>query len=111
MTSIPWVTSPTEAFAMLRAGAGALKFFPSEIVSPSAVAAMKAVLPPAVLTVAVGGISGENMREFWAAGIDGFGLGSILYRPGWTPAQVRDAIRPLVQLAAELCDGPQRKEE
>ena len=70
MVSVPGVTSPTEAFAMLAAGADALKFFPTMIVSPPAVAAMKEVLPPDLLTVAVGGISVGNMREFWGAGVD-----------------------------------------
>lgn len=102
MVSVPGVTSPTEAFAMLAAGADALKFFPTTIVSPSSVAAMKEVLPPDVLTLAVGGISVQNMREFWRAGVDGFGVGTGLYRGGWGVTRVRDEVTPIVTLAREL---------
>lgn len=102
MTSVPGVTSPTEAFAVLRAGADALKFFPSEIVSAPAVGAMKAVLPPDVLTISVGGVTELNMSDFWQAGVDGFGLGSRIYRPGWTPGEVARAAGPMIRIASEL---------
>jgi len=102
MVSVPGVTSPTEAFAMVRAGASALKFFPTAIVSPASLAAMKEVLPAEVFTIAVGGISGENMGDFWAAGIDAFGVGSGLYRTGWRPERVRKEAQRIATIAADL---------
>jgi 2-dehydro-3-deoxyphosphogalactonate aldolase len=102
MISVPGVATPTEAFAMLEVGADALKFFPGEVISPSAVAAIRAVLPPATPTISVGGITASNIEEYWAAGVDGFGLGSTIYRPGWTVAHVSSATADLVVLARGL---------
>lgn len=104
MISVPGITSPTEAFAMLRAGADALKCFPTSIVSPATLAAMKEVLPTETLTIAVGGVSEDNMREFWNAGVDAFGVGGRLYRAGWGADQVRHAAARLATLARELLD-------
>ena len=39
MVSLPGVTTPTEAFAALKAGADALKLFPAELISPKIVKA------------------------------------------------------------------------
>jgi 2-dehydro-3-deoxyphosphogalactonate aldolase len=37
----------------------------------------------------VGGIRPDNMAPFWAAGADGFGTGSNLYKPGASAETVR----------------------
>ena len=47
----------------------------------------------------VGSITPDNMAEYWAAGANGFGLGSALYKPGASPAQV---AAPATQFAAAL---------
>ena len=39
----------------------------------------------------VGGITPANMREYWEAGANGFGLGSALYKPGDTESKVAQA--------------------
>jgi 2-dehydro-3-deoxyphosphogalactonate aldolase len=57
---------------------------------PSGIAAQLAVLPKEVVVDAVGGISEKNLAGYVAAGIRAFGLGSSLYRPGMTAAEVRD---------------------
>ena len=46
------------------------------------VKAWRAVIAERVPLVPVGGIAPDNMGPFLAAGADGFGLGSALYRPG-----------------------------
>ena len=81
----PGVATPTEAFAALAAGADALKMFPAEQLGAHVVKAWRAVVPKRVPIVPVGGVSPENMQPFLAAGADGFGLGSALYRPGQGP--------------------------
>lgn len=88
MICVPGVATPTEAFAAARAGADALKLFPAELITPTIVRAMRAVLPPALALLPVGGITPENMDEYRAAGVAGFGLGSALYRPGMDAATV-----------------------
>jgi 2-dehydro-3-deoxyphosphogalactonate aldolase len=87
----PGVATPTEGFAALDAGADTLKLFPAEQVGPSVVKAWRAVFPRDVPLVPVGGITPENIAAFAAAGADGFGLGSALYKPGMTTADVRRA--------------------
>jgi 2-dehydro-3-deoxyphosphogalactonate aldolase len=79
---MPGVATPTEAFASLKAGADALKLFPAEIVTPAALRAMRAVLPPATRLLPVGGITPGSMKPYREAGAAGFGLGSSLYRAG-----------------------------
>lgn len=82
MQSYPGVFTPSEAFRALQAGATGLKFFPAEVLGPRGIRAMKAVLPPDVPLYAVGGAGPDNFREYFAAGCDGFGLGTYLYKPG-----------------------------
>ncbi|HEX8655526.1 MAG TPA: 2-dehydro-3-deoxy-6-phosphogalactonate aldolase [Allosphingosinicella sp.] len=88
LVSSPGFFTPSEAFAALRAGAHALKFFPAEGASPRVVKAMRAVLPPDVALLVVGGVAPDNMAPWIEAGADGFGLGSGIYRPGQDPATV-----------------------
>lgn len=92
----PGVATPTEGFAALDAGADMLKLFPAEQIGPGVVKAWRAVFPRDVSLVPVGGITPENMSTFAAAGADGFGLGSALYKPGMTAADVRRAADDFV---------------
>jgi 2-dehydro-3-deoxyphosphogalactonate aldolase len=82
LISSPGYFTPTEAFAALKAGAHMLKIFPAEAASPTVVKAQRAILPPAVPLVVVGGVTPESMADYVAAGASGFGLGSGLYKPG-----------------------------
>lgn len=88
LISLPGIVTPTEAFAALKAGANALKLFPAELVSPSIIKAMRAVLPKPTRLFPVGGITPTNMSPYLAAGVSGFGLGSALYSPGVSLAQL-----------------------
>jgi 2-dehydro-3-deoxyphosphogalactonate aldolase len=88
MICTPGVMTPTEAFAALKAGADALKLFPAELIAPNVVKALLAVLPKGTRLIPVGGISPQTMRSYRAAGAKGFGLGSALYAPGFTPEDV-----------------------
>jgi 2-dehydro-3-deoxyphosphogalactonate aldolase len=97
MVTMPGVFSPTEAFLALRAGASALKFFPASVLGPSGIAAQLAVLPKETVVGAVGGVSDKNLAAYMAAGVRAFGLGSSLYRPGMTAAEVRDTAQASVR--------------
>jgi 2-dehydro-3-deoxyphosphogalactonate aldolase len=89
MVCLPGVATPTEAFAALDAGAAGLKLFPAEMIPPVAVKAMRAVLPSSTLLLPVGGITPSNMGAYIAAGANGFGIGSALYKPGMGAQQVK----------------------
>jgi 2-dehydro-3-deoxyphosphogalactonate aldolase len=88
--------TPTEAFAALAAGADGLKLFPAEASPPVVLKAMKAVLPPAVPILPVGGITPERMAAYWQAGARGFGLGSALYASGMSDDAVRGRAEAFV---------------
>lgn len=90
LKSYPGVFTPTDAFAAIRAGATGLKFFPAEVLGAKGIKAMKAVLPPALPLYAVGGANPDNFHEFFAVGCAGFGLGTYLYKPGMTAADVAE---------------------
>ncbi len=90
LNSYPGVFTPTEAFTAIRAGATGLKFFPAEVLGPKGIKAMKAVLPPAIPLYAVGGAAPDNFGEYFAVGCAGFGLGTYLYKPGTSAAQVAE---------------------
>ncbi len=96
LACVPGVATPTEAFAALAAGADALKLFPAENLPPAVVKAMLAVLPKGTRLLPVGGIAPESMANYVAAGTAGFGLGSALYKPGMTPAEVADRAAAFV---------------
>jgi 2-dehydro-3-deoxyphosphogalactonate aldolase len=104
--SAPGVATPTEGFAALEAGADVLKLFPAEQMPPSVVKAWRAVLPRDVPLVPVGGIAPETMAAFIAAGADGFGLGSALYKPGMTAADVRKTANAFVAAWRSIPRGP-----
>lgn len=86
----------TEAFNALEAGAQWLKIFPSSAFGPAYISALKAVLPPEVPVLAVGGISPDNLADYLAAGCAGAGLGSDLYRAGQSVDQTREQARRFI---------------
>ena len=96
MTVISGVFTPTDCFAAIAAGASALKFFPAELVGTKGFKAIHTVLPSTTPCFAVGGITPESIAPWCKAGIDGFGLGSALYKAGDTPDQVRTSAQAFV---------------
>jgi 2-dehydro-3-deoxyphosphogalactonate aldolase len=96
LIALPGFATPTEGFAALAAGADGLKLFPAEGNPPAVLKAMKAVLPPAVPVLPVGGITPEKMAVYWQAGARGFGLGSALYAPGMRAEAVRERAQAFV---------------
>ena len=88
LVCLPGVMTASEAFGALEAGATGLKIFPAEMITPPVVKALRAVLPPGTVVMPVGGITTGNMRPYLAAGADGFGIGSALYKPGMPAAEV-----------------------
>ena len=88
LLAAPGCFTPTEAFALLAAGADALKLFPAEAASPAVLRALLAVLPKGTLVLPVGGMGAESIPAWRAAGASGFGIGSSLYKPGDAAAVV-----------------------
>jgi 2-dehydro-3-deoxyphosphogalactonate aldolase len=104
MTSLPGVMTPTEAFAALAAGASGLKLFPAGALGPDGLRALRAVLPAGTAVYAVGGVAAADFAFWRRAGADGFGVGTALYVPGLSPAEVADRAATIV--AASDAAGP-----
>jgi 2-dehydro-3-deoxyphosphogalactonate aldolase len=98
MVTMPGVLTPTEALVAAKAGATGLKFFPASIIGPAGINAIRTILPKDLVIAAVGGVSDKNFAEYTKAGILAFGLGTSLYKPGMTAAEVRE--RATVTLSA-----------
>jgi 2-dehydro-3-deoxyphosphogalactonate aldolase len=94
--AVPGFFTPAEAFAMLAAGADALKLFPSEAASPVVLRALRAVLPNGTAVLPVGGVDASNIPAWRAAGVAGFGIGSVIYKPGDSPEIVGAKAHALV---------------
>jgi 2-dehydro-3-deoxyphosphogalactonate aldolase len=94
---LPGVATITEAFQALRAGASGLKLFPGEAVPPEVVRAWRAVLPAETELYPVGGVTPERIGPYLRAGVNGFGIGSALYKPGASAKEVERAALAFVQ--------------
>jgi len=101
MACCPGVATPTEAFAALATGADVLKMFPAEQLGVPVLKAWRAVMPGTIRLVPVGGITPQNMAPFVVAGASGFGLGSALYKPGKSTADIRRDAQAFVQAHAQ----------
>ncbi|MGC5797510.1 2-dehydro-3-deoxy-6-phosphogalactonate aldolase [Sphingomonas sp. NFX23] len=95
--ALPGIATPTEAFAALDAGAAALKLFPAEAAGPTVLKAMRAILPKDARVLPVGGIVPELMADWRKAGAAGFGLGSALFAPGMTAADVGARAKTFIE--------------
>jgi 2-dehydro-3-deoxyphosphogalactonate aldolase len=96
LVSSPGFLTPSEALAAIEAGAHALKFFPAEAATPAVLRAQRAVLPPDIPIIVVGGVKPDSMRPWLDAGADGFGLGSGLYKPGQAATETAETARAYV---------------
>lgn len=101
---VPGVATPSEAFCALRAGADALKAFPAEQITPAVLKAWRSILPTSTLLLPVGGITPESLPAYRQAGASGFGIGSALFRPGDSIAEIARAAQRFGQ-AWITCDS------
>jgi 2-dehydro-3-deoxyphosphogalactonate aldolase len=92
----PGFFNPTEAFALLQAGADAIKLFPAEVLGPPMLLALRAVLPKSAMVIPVGGIGVDQAAPWMAAGALGLGVGSSVYKPGDDARMVEAKARALV---------------
>jgi 2-dehydro-3-deoxyphosphogalactonate aldolase len=101
LVSIPGVATPSEAFAALAAGADALKLFPAEMIAPKVVRSLRAVLPQATRLIPVGGVAPDNIPAYREAGAAAFGIGSALFNPGMSVAEVARAAAKFAKVMRE----------
>lgn len=100
--AVPGFFNPTEAFALLDAGADAIKLFPAEVLGPPMLKALRAVLPKAAIVIPVGGVGAEQIAPWMAAGALGLGVGSAVYKPG-DDARTVEAKAQALMAAVRAC--------
>lgn len=96
MASWPGVMTPTECFAAIKAGATGLKLFPGTLIGPEGLKAIRAVLPKDLPVYAVGGAGPANFADWAKAGANGFGIGTALYTPGLSTAEIATRAADIV---------------
>jgi 2-dehydro-3-deoxyphosphogluconate aldolase / (4S)-4-hydroxy-2-oxoglutarate aldolase len=72
--------TPTEVFQAHQLGADIVKIFPGSLVGPSYLKALKGPFPN-IATMPTGGVSKDNIREWFSAGAIAVGAGSELCPP------------------------------
>lgn len=102
MASWPGVMTPTECFAAIKAGATGLKLFPGSLIGPEGLKAIRAVLPKALPVYAVGGAGPANFADWAKAGANGFGIGTALYVPGLSTAEIASRAEAIVAAYDEV---------
>ncbi|WP_296001084.1 bifunctional 2-keto-4-hydroxyglutarate aldolase/2-keto-3-deoxy-6-phosphogluconate aldolase [Rugamonas sp.] len=104
--SMPGAMTPTEIGLALEAGADIVKVFPAEVFGPSYIKALKAPLPQAAL-MPTGGVTVENLADWFAAGATAVGIGSSLTAPGASGdyAAVTTRARAFVDKMEEIKRG------
>lgn len=80
MFVLPGVSTPTEAYNAINAGATALKLFPANSLGYEHFSAMKSILPKQINIIAVGGITANNINIWLSLGVDAVGIGSEIYK-------------------------------
>jgi 2-dehydro-3-deoxyphosphogluconate aldolase/(4S)-4-hydroxy-2-oxoglutarate aldolase len=75
---LPGAFTPSEIIQARRAGADMVKIFPAATGGPSHLAALKSVFPDTVFCP-TGGITEQNMGDYFKAGASLVGIGSNLY--------------------------------
>lgn len=97
MTVVPGIATATEAFNAVNAGARQLKLFPAVTYGCAHLKALKSVLPTTVRVFPVGGVGLADIQPWLAAGADGFGFGSELFRPDYSMQEIEQRATSLVQ--------------
>jgi len=100
MLSVPGVGSATEAFAMVAAGADALKLFPADVLGTRMLTGLRAVCPRNHDAARRRRRSRDD-PAWRASGADGYGVGSALFRPGISKSQLGANARRLAECLDE----------
>lgn len=96
LESWPGVLTPSECFSAIKSQATGLKVFPAFKLGMDGLQAMRAVIPLSVPMYMVGGVGPDGFADWKAAGADGFGIGSALYKPGRNAEDIRTIATEMV---------------
>lgn len=96
MLSMPGAFSPSEIADAYREGAAFVKVFPAGDLGPAYIKAIRAPIGHIPL-LAVGGVELSNMKEFYQAGICGFGIGSNIVKKDFIDQEKYEELTALAR--------------
>lgn len=105
MQSWPGAFTPTECLTALDAGADGIKLFPAGLAGPTGAGALKAILPEGTRIRAVGGVDPAHFAAWFDAGIEGFGIGSNLFREDMPLEEIGNRAVGIVRAYDLAADG------
>lgn len=89
--AFPGAFTPTEIHAAWRAGAAMVKLFPAKALGAGYIKEVKGPFAD-IEILACGGVSAENMADFFAAGASAVAFGGSVLRPEWLAARDFESI-------------------
>jgi 2-dehydro-3-deoxyphosphogluconate aldolase/(4S)-4-hydroxy-2-oxoglutarate aldolase len=95
--------TPTEVMAALKYGADIVKIFPGSLVGPSYVKALKGPYPE-LKAMPTGGVTKENIKDWFAAGVVAVGAGSNLCPKSWAVEGRFEDITENARMYREIVD-------
>lgn len=101
---LPGVLTPSEVMLALRFGVEVVKLFPGSFGGPSYLKALRGPFPE-VSFLPTGGVSAENVADWFAAGAFAVGAGGALAPPALPKGGGRDQV---VERAGKLVDAVRR---
>jgi 2-dehydro-3-deoxyphosphogluconate aldolase / (4S)-4-hydroxy-2-oxoglutarate aldolase len=93
--------TPTEVFAAYQAGADIVKIFPGSLAGPSYIKSLHGPFPQ-IPMMPTGGVSAENVGEWYKAGVFAVGAGSELCPPKLAQEGKFDEISKLAQAFVQV---------
>lgn len=93
---MPGIFSPRELVRACHAGATNMKLFPASVGGTDLLKSLKSISEDHIRFYAIGGIKPEDFSKWIAAGADGFGIGGELFKPQYSPSEVRDRGQRLI---------------
>ncbi|AGA79845.1 bifunctional 4-hydroxy-2-oxoglutarate aldolase/2-dehydro-3-deoxy-phosphogluconate aldolase [Echinicola vietnamensis] len=99
---IPGCGTVTEIFNAREMGAQVIKAFPGNVLGPSFISAVKAVLP-SLKIMPTGGVepTEENLGQWFKAGVTCVGMGSQLFKKDWIKQKKFDALEKQISEALD----------
>lgn len=101
LTFMPGVLTPSEVMLAGRLGAEAVKLFPGSLGGPPYLKGLKGPFPE-VQIMPTGGVSAENVADWFAAGAFAVGVGGALVPPTLGGGEERELV---VERAARMVDA------
>lgn len=104
---VPGALTPTEVWTAWSAGAHMVKLFPANVFGPGYIKDLRGPFPQLKVTP-TGGVTLQNVGEWFAAGASAVGVGSNLVRKDWIKAGAWDDIAALARQYVEAVNAARR---